>query len=125
MAIPAVVPPAAVCPENTNQKDTGSRNQGRFVHCRCQKGSGPKSPSSRNEDWRRQESIDVRRHWPSLRAYWSIAFFHLEPRKNFGAGGGNRTRVASLEDWNSTIELRPQRISSYGRLLPCQFTCVY
>src|SRR6266567_2629009 len=26
-----------------------------------------------------------------------------------GAGGGNRTRVASLEDWNSAIELRPQR----------------
>ena len=25
-----------------------------------------------------------------------------------GAGDGNRTRVASLEDWNSTIELRPQ-----------------
>jgi hypothetical protein len=25
------------------------------------------------------------------------------------AGDGNRTRVASLEDWGSTIELRPQR----------------
>jgi hypothetical protein len=25
-----------------------------------------------------------------------------------GAGDGNRTRVASLEDWNSTIELHPQ-----------------
>jgi hypothetical protein len=24
-----------------------------------------------------------------------------------GAGDGNRTRVASLEDWDSTIELRP------------------
>ncbi len=24
-----------------------------------------------------------------------------------GAGDGNRTRVASLEDWGSTIELRP------------------
>jgi hypothetical protein len=26
----------------------------------------------------------------------------------FGAGDGNRTRVASLEGWNSTIELHPQ-----------------
>ncbi len=25
-----------------------------------------------------------------------------------GAGDGNRTRTASLEGWNSTIELRPQ-----------------
>jgi hypothetical protein len=25
-----------------------------------------------------------------------------------GAGDGNRTRVASLEDWGSTIELRPR-----------------
>ena len=25
-----------------------------------------------------------------------------------GAGDGNRTRVASLEGWNSTIELHPQ-----------------
>ena len=26
----------------------------------------------------------------------------------FGAGDGNRTRTASLEGWNSTIELRPR-----------------
>ena len=26
-----------------------------------------------------------------------------------GAGDGNRTRVASLEDWNSTIELHPPK----------------
>ncbi len=25
-----------------------------------------------------------------------------------GAGDGNRTRVTSLEDWGSTIELRPR-----------------
>src|SRR5881394_3923737 len=50
--------------------------------------------------------------------------FHLIPGKT-GAGDGNRTRVASLEDWNSTIELHPQRFSSYRRLLPCQFASVY
>jgi hypothetical protein len=33
-----------------------------------------------------------------------------------GAGDGNRTRVASLEDWNSTIELHPQR--NHGILAP-------
>ena len=27
----------------------------------------------------------------------------------FGAGDGNRTHAASLEGWNSTIELHPQK----------------
>ena len=27
--------------------------------------------------------------------------------RTFGAGSGNRTHVASLEGWNSTIELHP------------------
>jgi hypothetical protein len=31
-----------------------------------------------------------------------------------GAGDGNRTRVASLEDWGSTIELRPRAPGSPG-----------
>jgi hypothetical protein len=30
--------------------------------------------------------------------------------KNFGAGEGNRTLVASLEGWSSTIELHPLRV---------------
>ena len=29
-------------------------------------------------------------------------------RRFFGAGDGNRTHAASLEGWNSTIELHPQ-----------------
>ncbi len=33
---------------------------------------------------------------------------HGEHRK-IGAGEGNRTLVTSLEDWSSTIELRPHR----------------
>ena len=37
-----------------------------------------------------------------------------------GAGDGNRTRTASLEGWNSTIELHPQNqrliIVSHGRV---------
>ena len=32
------------------------------------------------------------------------------PRQNNGAGDGNRTHVASLEGWNSTIELHPHKI---------------
>ena len=32
----------------------------------------------------------------------------------FGAGGGNRTRAASLEGWNSTIELHPLVITQPG-----------
>ena len=32
----------------------------------------------------------------------------------FGAGDGNRTHAASLEGWNSTIELHP-RINYYGQ----------
>ena len=46
--------------------------------------------------------------------------------KKTGAGGGNRTRVASLEDWNSTIELRPQNSGKvYRRRLRCQLSSVY
>ena len=29
--------------------------------------------------------------------------------RNFGAGDGNRTHAASLEGWNSTIELHPHQ----------------
>ena len=32
-----------------------------------------------------------------------------------GAGGGDRTRIASLEGWNSTIELHPR--TKIGRTL--------
>ncbi len=32
----------------------------------------------------------------------------LQGLKEDGAGEGNRTLVASLEDWSSTIELHPQ-----------------
>src|SRR5689334_25304591 len=31
----------------------------------------------------------------------------------FGAGDGNRTRTASLEGWDSTIELHPRRAGTY------------
>ena len=31
---------------------------------------------------------------------------------SLGAGDGNRTRVSSLENWRSTIELHPQRANS-------------
>ena len=30
----------------------------------------------------------------------------------FGAGDGNRTHAASLEGWNSTIELHPHKLSA-------------
>jgi hypothetical protein len=33
--------------------------------------------------------------------------FGSRKQDEVGAGDGNRTRVASLEDWNSTIELHP------------------
>ena len=33
----------------------------------------------------------------------------VQPR-TVRAGGGNRTRVTSLEGWSSTIELRPRRL---------------
>ena len=40
-------------------------------------------------------------------SYWRILTL---PRRShrIGAGDGNRTHVASLEGWNSTIELHPQ-----------------
>ena len=33
------------------------------------------------------------------------------PQEKFGAGDGNRTHAASLEGWNSTIELHPHHLS--------------
>ena len=41
----------------------------------------------------------------------------IRPEKRNGAGDGNRTHVASLEGWSSTIELRPQPLG--GALCPC------
>src|SRR5436190_15171213 len=40
--------------------------------------------------------------------------WHFKPPalQNAGAGDGNRTHVASLEGWSSTIELRPPVIRS-------------
>ena len=35
----------------------------------------------------------------------------LRPSHKFGAGDGNRTHAASLEGWNSTIELHPHHLS--------------
>lgn len=45
-----------------------------------------------------------RKSWsdPKITGKWSLTC------GNVGAGDGNRTRVASLEDWGSTIELRPR-----------------
>ena len=39
--------------------------------------------------------------------------FNRHPLKN-GAGEGNRTLVASLEGWSSTIELHPQVVGAAG-----------
>lgn len=36
---------------------------------------------------------------------------------HIGAGDGNRTRIASLEGWNSTIELHPRLISAMAEAL--------
>ena len=43
-----------------------------------------------------------------------------------GAGDGNRTHAASLEGWNSTIELHPQvvRFENYPNIIACFFDFV-
>ncbi len=42
-----------------------------------------------------------------------LSYGHISPTANRnGAGDGNRTHVASLEGWNSTIELHPQSNSA-------------
>ena len=38
-------------------------------------------------------------------ALYQLSYYR---RSHGGAGDGNRTHVASLEGWNSTIELHPQ-----------------
>lgn len=40
----------------------------------------------------------------------------------FGAGGGNRTHMASLEGWNFTIKLHPRNFCDYREgVQDCQF----
>ena len=40
--------------------------------------------------------------------FWRPVLYQLSYTPVYGAGDGNRTRTASLEGWNSTIELHPQ-----------------
>src|SRR3954454_2317822 len=40
------------------------------------------------------------------------------PESVLGADDGNRTRVASLEDWGSTIELHPRALTSRHSYVP-------
>ena len=51
-----------------------------------------------------------------LLSYRCIPFCpqNIVPKILFGAGDGNRTHAASLEGWNSTIELPPQPRTSYN-----------
>ena len=39
-----------------------------------------------------------------------VALYQLSYYRKAGAGDGNRTHVASLEGWNSTIELHPRNM---------------
>src|SRR6185312_2144595 len=47
----------------------------------------------------------------------SLSSYRLLPSPYVGAGDGNRTHVASLEGWSSTIELHPQPRSASRPLL--------
>ena len=40
--------------------------------------------------------------------------YPTELQAHIGAGDGNRTHAASLEGWNSTIELHPQIVPHIG-----------
>ena len=46
-----------------------------------------------------------------------LSYRHIKtevcPQKHSGAGDGNRTHAASLEGWNSTIELHPHKIAAF------------
>ena len=44
-------------------------------------------------------------------ALYQLSYYRAEA----GAGDGNRTHVASLEGWNSTIELHPQTFNGMER----------
>ena len=41
----------------------------------------------------------------------------IRPARNCGAGDGNRTHAASLEGWNSTIELHPHIVALHRRIV--------
>ena len=52
----------------------------------------------------------------SLRKYSLHKYNGTALRYIYGAGDGNRTHAASLEGWNSTIELHPQAVFQIRRL---------
>ena len=45
--------------------------------------------------------------------FWRPVLYQLSYTPVLGAGDGNRTRTASLEGWNSTIELHPHLTMPY------------
>ena len=47
-------------------------------------------------------------------SYWRTSTPNGLPQV-FGAGDGNRTHAASLEGWNSTIELHPRILSHIAK----------
>ena len=47
----------------------------------------------------------------SIQLSYRCIVLSLRPKKLIGAGDGNRTHAASLEGWNSTIELHPHVVS--------------
>ena len=49
-----------------------------------------------------------RRHRPDRPTFRERGAVHRTAPLAYGAGDGNRTRIASLEGWNSAIELHPQ-----------------
>lgn len=64
-----------------------------------------------------QEAKSVQPIPEFMRKAWGFALKSQARRPGVGAGDGNRTRVASLEDWNSTIELHPPPDQP---ILPCR-----
>ena len=59
------------------------------------------------EDWWREQDLNLRTLTRADLQSAAIDHSAIPPLKNNGAGEGNRTLTASLEGWNSTIELHP------------------
>ena len=60
---------------------------------------------------------EIRTPDPRLRR---AMLYPTELQTQIGAGDGNRTHAASLEGWNSTTELHPQRVNITTFELTCQ-----
>ena len=64
----------------------------------------------------RLKRFELLTHGLEGRCSIQLSYRRIEMLHKCGAGDGNRTHAASLEGWNSTIELHPHFVAIHRRI---------